>query len=74
MAGESKAGRSENLRVYSSFALVLIKLNLESRLRIRNPLDGGQRDLELKIAKSADADRRDGSEPFEHPKSPLFHF
>jgi hypothetical protein len=25
------------------------------------------------MAKSARSDSRDGSEPFEHPKSPLFH-
>ncbi len=55
------------------FALMLIKLKLEGLLRIRNPLYGGHGDLELTIAKSADSDRRDGSEPFEHPKSPLFH-
>jgi hypothetical protein len=55
------------------FALMLIKLNLERLLRVRNPLDGGHGNLELKIANSADSDSRHGSEPFEHPKSPLFH-
>jgi hypothetical protein len=55
------------------FALMLIKLKLERLLRVRNPLDGGHRNLELTIAKSADSDSGDGSEPLEHPKSPLFN-
>src|SRR5271169_1315331 len=52
---------------------MLIKLQLERLLRIRNPLDGGHGNLELKIAKSADSDSRDGSQPLEYPQSPLFH-
>jgi hypothetical protein len=52
---------------------MLIKLNLERLLRIRNPLDGGHGNLELTIANSAESDSRHGSEPLEHPKSPLFH-
>ena len=54
-------------------ALMLIKLQLEGLLRIRNSFYRGHGDFELTIAKSAHSDRRDGSEPFEHPKSPLFH-
>ena len=54
-------------------ALMLIKLKLERLLRIRNPLDRGHGNLELKIANSADSDSRNGSEPLEHPQSPLFH-
>jgi hypothetical protein len=73
MASESKAGRREKSKGLFLFALVLIKLNLESRLRLRNPLDGGHGNLELKIAKRADSDSRHGPEPLEHPKSPLFH-
>jgi hypothetical protein len=60
-------------RLLVLFALMLIKLKLETLLRVRNPLDGGHGDLELKIANSADSDSRHGSEPLEHPKSPIFH-
>jgi hypothetical protein len=52
---------------------MLIKLNLEGRLCVRNPFYSGHRNLELKIANSADSDSRHGSEPLEHAKSPLFH-
>ena len=52
---------------------MLIKLKLEGLLRIRNSFYRGHGDFELKIAKSADSDSGNGSEPLEHPKSPLFH-
>jgi hypothetical protein len=52
---------------------MLIKLKLERLLRVRNPFYGRHGNLELKIAKRADSDSRHGSEPLEHPKSPLFH-
>jgi hypothetical protein len=52
---------------------MLIKLKLQRPLRIRNSFYRGHGDFELTIAKSAHSDRRHGSQPFEHPQSPLFH-
>jgi hypothetical protein len=52
---------------------VLGKLDAKTFLRIGNPLHRSHGNLELTIAESADSDSRDYAEPFEHPKSTLFH-
>jgi hypothetical protein len=44
-----------------------------ARERVRNPLHRSHGNLELAIAKSADADRWNCSKPFEHAKPALFH-
>jgi hypothetical protein len=53
-----------------TLAVVPGELKPESLLRIRNPLHGGY-GLELAIAKSADPDSWDCTEPFNCPKIPL---
>jgi hypothetical protein len=56
-----------------ALALVLGKLNPETLLRVRNPLEGGHRNLELTIAKSAESESRNRAQPFEHTKISLLH-
>ena len=57
-----------------AFALVLGKLDPETLLRVRNPLHCLHWNVELTIAKSADADSRECAQPFEDPKITFRHF
>jgi hypothetical protein len=56
-----------------ALAFVRGKLKPKSFLRVRNPLHGGHRNLELAIAKGADSNCRDRPKPFGHPKITLWH-
>jgi hypothetical protein len=54
-------------------ALVLGKLDAKTFLRVCNPLHRRRGNLEFTITRSASANCRDCSKPFEHSKSALFH-
>jgi hypothetical protein len=49
------------------------KLDSETLLCVRDPLHGGERNLELSIAESADPDGRNGAQPFGDPKIAFWH-
>jgi hypothetical protein len=65
--------QADSLAVALTLALVLSKLDPETLLCVRNPLHCVHGNLELTIAKSADADSRDSAQPFEHPKITFRH-
>jgi len=52
---------------------MLGKLNPKALLRVCNSPEGGHRSFELTIARSADSNYGNLTEPFEHPKIALLH-
>jgi len=54
-------------------ALVPVELLLKARLRIGSPAKGTHRNLKFSATKSADCERRSGSQPFDDPKATLDH-
>jgi hypothetical protein len=59
--------------VRPDFALVFGELDSETFLRVSNPLQRSQRGRKLRIAKSADADSGDRTQPFDYSKIALRH-
>ena len=52
---------------------MLGELNSKTLLCVRNPLHGGQWNLKLAIAKSADSNGGNGAQPFDNPKIAFWH-
>jgi len=57
-----------------ALALVFGELHPQTFLRVRNPVHGGQRKLEFSIAKSANSNGGNLTDPFHHPKIAFWHF
>lgn len=60
-------------RCHIALTFVFGKLDSETLLCVRNPLHGGQRNLELSIAQSADANSGNLTEPFDDSKIAFQH-
>jgi hypothetical protein len=61
-------------RSHLALALVLGELQPEALLGVRNPVHGGQRSFEFSIAKGANSNGGNLTDPFHHPKIAFWHF
>jgi hypothetical protein len=57
-----------------ALTLVFSELQPETLLCVRNPIHGGQWNCELAIAKSANSNGGNLTNPFHHPKIAPWHF